>query len=220
MSLFVPLSLFYNRCTAPYCACPCLLASWFLSLSHLYNLTPTVPCSEKGAVSTHTHTDTDVYTLHHHTYRLHCEPWLSSADNKSEEWPLAASLCLTLSLCNPSSLPLLIYTCLSTVPVLFSIVPYSWFLCLHSLLICFLVSSLAPPFLFLSSLFPVFLLLVLLLVSFLVVPLRNVLFSLPLLQHPWLVLTVSPSRHPSLPFISCSPLRDPLLALCLPLQLN
>lgn len=37
----------------------------------LYNLMPTVPCDENGAVSTHnTHAHTDVYTLHHHTYRL------------------------------------------------------------------------------------------------------------------------------------------------------
>lgn len=61
-----------------------------------------------------THSHRCFHTLHHHTCRLQCEPLLSSADNKSEEWPLAASLCLTLSLCNPSSLPLLIYTCFSS----------------------------------------------------------------------------------------------------------
>lgn len=62
MPPIVCLSLFYNRCTTPYCACPCLLSSWFLGLSHLYSLTPTIPCGERGAVSTHTHTHTHTFT--------------------------------------------------------------------------------------------------------------------------------------------------------------
>lgn len=97
---------------APPCLFLWLLTSWFLSLSHLHDLTPTAPCSDRETVSTHIHID--VCTLQHHTQRLQCEPLLSSADNKREGWPLAASFCLTLSLCNPSShLPLLIYTCFS-----------------------------------------------------------------------------------------------------------
>lgn len=46
------------------------------------------------------HVRTDVLRMTPHW--LQCEPWLSWEDNKSGEWPLAASLCLTPSLCNPS----------------------------------------------------------------------------------------------------------------------
>ncbi len=170
---------------------------------------------------THTHSRTDVYTLHHHTYRLHCEPWLSSADNKSEEWPLAASLCLTLSLCKPSSLALLIYTCFCSLPLFPScsaqFIIVDFFVCslfFANLFSCLSVSSL---FFFLSSLLSVFLFL-----SFLFISGCLPLFSFTILYPSWLVslFTIESSCCPSLPFISRSLLQDPLLAVCLPLQLH
>lgn len=45
----------------------------FLACCHAFlafSFMPTVPCGESRAVSKHIHIHTDVYTLHHHTYRL------------------------------------------------------------------------------------------------------------------------------------------------------
>lgn len=134
---------------------------------------------------THTHIHTDVFTSHHHTYKLHCEPWLSSTDNKSEEWPLVASVCLTLSLCNPSSPPLLISTPAS---------PHSpRFHCSRLVLLSslYLISLFALFSLFLLiCLFFVprfFLHLSLPFVLSLVFLLQDMLLSLPILRPSWLV---------------------------------
>lgn len=103
------LSLIYSCCTTPYCSFPWLL-SCFLSLSlHAY-------CSlwwEQSCQQTHTHSHRCVHITPSHI-QTHSEPWLSSTDNERQVWPIAASLCLTLSLCNPSSVPVLIYTCFSS----------------------------------------------------------------------------------------------------------
>lgn len=167
----------------PPCLFLWLLTSWFLSLSHLHDLTPTAPCSDRETVSTHIHID--VCTLQHHTQRLQCEPLLSSADNKREGWPLAASFCLTLSLCNPSShLPLLIYTCFSLHSSLPLLLPCSAllvdsFVC-TLLCWCFFVFFLLTPSLSLPLFFvPCFSISHLLFVSSLVV-LKHAIFS----PHP------------------------------------
>ena len=191
----------------------------------LRNLTPTVPCSYmRKKLSAHTHTHTHSHRCFHITpshIQTHCEPWLSSADNKSEEWPLAASLCLTLSLCNPSSLPLLIYTCFSShssTPLFPS--PADFFVCtlfFANLFSCF--SSIHPSSFFLSSLFSFCCVVSPLVLSgfcptccFLSSSLFTCYSSCCRHHHSSSVL----SFLPSFTFISCRLLQDPLLAVCLP----
>lgn len=189
----------------------------------------------RSCARTHAHVCADVYTLQHRTYRLHCEPWLSPADNKSGEWPLAASPRLTLSLCNPSSPPppphphLLLLALLRSAPFLI----VAFFVCTLFLANLFLVISL-PPLPFSSSLLCCRFSFLIFTVCFSSVFFPSAtehavsLLSLspPILHPSWLVSYFT-THHQTIPAVLSSPfhffsffLQDPLLAVCLPLQLN
>lgn len=145
-----------------------------------------------------------------------------------KKWPLAASQRLTLSLCNPSSLALLISTCFSRLycsclVLLCSLQLMSLFVLL-SLLICFLVVVffVHPSLFLLCSLF--------LCLSFCCLSCFwfFLLGSVVVVVSPQPRLTSAARRSPSVHLSLCpSPpstqpffLQDPLLAVCLPLQLN
>lgn len=151
------------------------------------------------------HVRTDVLRMT--PQRLQCEPWLSWADNKSQEWPLAASLCLTPSLCNPSSISPPSNTCFSS----------------H----CCLLLLISAWFLFFLTQVSFFFLLFLVLFSCLVFTtivngIFIILFNVAQMFAAS-AFAIAPSRRRPRPFISYSFIffsGAPLLAVCFSLQLN